>query len=112
MGWEGTKGLREHAQLFGPEPGQEALEAYLSWGVHPRSGNSSRERRPQGSCTRMLYSGLLPLQLRTSGPCPCLEESMEEWDEKPPEPLKACAQVSELPFPRETQRLLPPRPHS
>lgn len=32
---------------------------------------------------------------------------MEERDEKPPEPLKACAQVSELLFPRETQRFHP-----
>ncbi|EPY88274.1 carcinoembryonic antigen-related cell adhesion molecule 20 isoform 5S precursor [Camelus ferus] len=30
--------------------------------------------------------------LRTSGPCVCLEESMEERDEKPPGPLRACAQ--------------------
>lgn len=30
---------------------------------------------------------------------------MEEQDEKPPEPPKACAQVSGATFPRETQSL-------
>ncbi|KAI5213548.1 hypothetical protein MUG91_G267n50 [Manis pentadactyla] len=38
----------------------------------------------------------LDAQLRTSGPCPCLEGSMEEQDEKPPGPLKACVQDSLL----------------
>ncbi|XP_058385510.1 zinc finger protein 180 isoform X2 [Diceros bicornis minor] len=36
-------------------------------------------------------------ELRTSGPCWCLEESMDEQDEKPSGPLKACAQDSLLP---------------
>ncbi|XP_034493664.1 zinc finger protein 180 isoform X1 [Ailuropoda melanoleuca] len=42
---------------------------------------------------------LLP-EMPSSGPsglCLCLEESMEERDEKPPEPLKTCAQDSLLP---------------
>lgn len=48
-----------------------------------------------GTCMRMLsVLRISPLQLRTSGPCPCLEGSMEEQDEKPPGPLKACVQVS------------------
>ena len=49
---------------------------------------------PQWTYRRMLYSGLLLLQLRISGPCLCLEESMEEQDEKPQGSLKACMQVS------------------
>ncbi|KAM9756185.1 zinc finger protein 180 isoform 4-T5 [Dama dama] len=31
-------------------------------------------------------------QLRISGPCLCLEESMEKQDEKPQGPLKVCVQ--------------------
>ncbi|MXQ97102.1 hypothetical protein E5288_WYG016533 [Bos mutus] len=52
---------------------------------------------PQWTYRRMLYSGLLLLQLRISGPCLCLEESMEEQDEKPQGSLKACVQVSAFP---------------
>ncbi|KAM9756184.1 zinc finger protein 180 isoform 3-T4 [Dama dama] len=36
-------------------------------------------------------------QLRISGPCLCLEESMEKQDEKPQGPLKVCVQDSLLP---------------
>ncbi|XP_046933843.1 zinc finger protein 180 isoform X2 [Lynx rufus] len=36
-------------------------------------------------------------ELRPSGPCLCLKESMEERDEKPPGPLKTSAQDSLLP---------------
>ncbi|XP_039722093.1 zinc finger protein 180-like isoform X2 [Pteropus medius] len=36
-------------------------------------------------------------ELRTSGACLCLEERMEEREEKPPGPLKACTQSSLLP---------------
>ncbi|XP_047690572.1 zinc finger protein 180 isoform X6 [Prionailurus viverrinus] len=36
-------------------------------------------------------------ELRPSGPCLCLKESMEERDEKPPGPLKTGAQDSLLP---------------
>lgn len=53
---------------------------------------------PRCTSIRMLCSGFLPLQFRTSGPCLCPEERMEEREEKPPGPLKACTQVSELPF--------------
>ncbi|XP_036088320.1 zinc finger protein 180 isoform X1 [Rousettus aegyptiacus] len=36
-------------------------------------------------------------KFRTSGPCLCPEERMEEREEKPPGPLKACTQSSLLP---------------
>lgn len=63
-------------------------------------------RLPQ-TYVRMLHSGLLPLQLGISAPCLCLEESMEERDEKPPEPMKTCAQVSRASLPLGDPGLAP-----
>jgi len=62
---------------------------------------------PQWTYRRMLYSGLLLLQLRISGPCLCLEESMEEQDEKPQGSLKVCVQVSGASLLLGDQSLLP-----
>ena len=61
---------------------------------------------PQWIYMRMLYTGLL-LQLMISGPCLCLEESMEKQDEKPQGPLKVCVQVSGASLLLGDQSLLP-----
>ena len=47
------------------------------------------------------------MQLRISGPCLCLEESMEEQDEKPQGSLKVCVQVSGASLLLGDQSLLP-----
>lgn len=60
--------------------------------VLPQSSGGHR------SCDRpCLALELVDAQLRISGPCLCLEESMEEQDEKPQGSLKACMQESLLP---------------
>lgn len=80
-----------HAQLLGTS--RNLHSSYRK--CFPEAETNPGRRVLGWTCRRMPFSGLLPLQLRTSGPCP-KEESMEEQDEKPPGPREACVQVSEL----------------
>ncbi|XP_060254679.1 zinc finger protein 180 isoform X7 [Ovis aries] len=84
------------------DPPEQLYEHISSSAIH--DGYSHGPRKPS---SKLALHPLVPTpqtenaesnyQLRISGPCLCLEESMEEQDEKPQGSLKACMQESLLP---------------